>query len=424
MRSVLLIFSLILCFSTPGITQNGKKMLFKDATYEEEIRTVQLYPEGNTNAAVLEPAVARLGSNNLVLEFDDLVQNPEDYKAKILHCNEDWTKSRLSNIDFLYDYNEFNINNDFFSVNTKVRYIHYRFRLPQVKLPGNYLLVVYRGNNESDIIITKRFMVYSNQVNIKLTSTLNGLTSSNRLNQQLDFVINHENYEIINPLETVSVTLRQNERWDNAITDLKPSFIRDYANELEYRFFNFENNFLAGNEYRFFDMRSLRNPGAGVQSVDWNTYPISVKVMADQPQLYQAYTHRRDINGDYYIVNVDAGDGDTNSDYVNTTFTLVNERPLPGEIYVVGKMNNWDLKPQNRMTYNSKQKSYTADLILKQGFYNYKYYLKNDTLNYNYLEGNHFQAENTYEIFVYHRPLNMRADLLVGYGYYQMNRID
>ncbi len=422
MKFIKAIFLCSLIITIHAHAKQSKKLKFEDATYEHEIRTVQLYPNDNKNWNVLEPPVTKLGSMNLILEFDDLVQEPEDYKAKIIHCNKDWTKSRLSNIDFLYDFNEFVITNDQFSVDTKVPYIHYSMRLPQVKMPGNYLIIVYRGSDESDIILTKRFMVYNNRVSIELTSSLNALNSTNRFKQQLDFKINYKNYEILNPLETVSVVIRQNERWDNAVTNLKPSFIRDHITELEYRFFNFENSFEAGNEYRFFDMRSLRNPGQGVQNVDWNQYPISVTLMPDAPRIYQAYSHLPDINGDYYIVNVDSGNGDTYSDYVYTRFYLKPDRAIGENIYVVGKMNNWAKNEESRMKFEPKSQMYSTELLLKQGWYDYKYVVSSDTTDLNYLEGNHFQTENSYEIFVYHRPPNMRADMLIGYGFYQMNR--
>jgi len=421
MNSFSTIALILLVLTASNKTQNNKKLLYKDATYEEEIRTVQLYPQTGKNWTILEPPVAQLGRMNLVLEFDDLVQNPEEYRVKIIHCNRDWSKSRMSTIDYLYDFNEFNITDDKFSADTKVAYVHYTFRLPQVKLPGNYLLVAYRGSDDSDIILSKRFMVYTNNVSINLTSPLNGSNSPRREFQQLDFKINYQNYEIINPMESVNITLRKNERWDNAINNLKPSFVRDGLSELEYRYFNFENSFKAGNEYRFFDMRSLRNPGQGVHNVNWNTYPMTVNLMADRPRIYQPYSHLDDINGDFYIVNVDAGSGDTYSDYVNTRFSLASDYKVDGEVYLVGKMNNWELSENNRMKYDKKTKRYSTDLILKQGWYDYKYYVKNDTLDHNYLEGNHFQTENDYEILVYYRPMNMRADLLIGYAFYTMN---
>lgn len=402
-------------------SEQEKKLVYKDAVYEFEIKTVQLYPNTGHPNAVLLPAVSQPGNSNLVLEFDDLVQAPEDYRVRIIHCNSNWEPSRLRNLDYLYDYNEFNIRNYELSVDTKIAYVHYTFRVPNVKMPGNYLLVVHRGTDESDIILSKRFMVYNNSVNIVVNSQLSGLTSINRSNQQLDFIINYSNYPLQNPMENVFVVLRQNQRWDNAVTTLKPNFIRENISELEYRFFNFENNFLAGNEFRFFDMRSLRHPGQNVQRVNYGTHPISVQLMTDLPRIYQPYTQYDDINGDFFIANADTGNGEVQGDYVTAHFTLKAEK-ISGDVYVVGEMNNWNLN--HKMIYNEKAGMYNGEMILKQGYYDYQYYVRGDTVNTNYFEGNHFETDNEYEIFVYYRPPVGRGDLLIGYKYLILNDPD
>ncbi|UII30404.1 DUF5103 domain-containing protein [Fulvivirga ulvae] len=402
---------------TTSVYQN-KKLVYKDATYEPEIRTVQLYPYTGSSNAVLSPAVASLNNNNLLLEFDDLVQAPENYRVKIIHCNSNWTPSRLRSLDYLYDYNEFNIDNYQLSVDTKLSYVHYQFKIPNIKIPGNYLLVAYRGTDESDIILSKRFMLFSSLVSINLMSDLTGLSSNNRLNQQLDFTINYNDYPLQNPMENVSIVIRQNQRWDNAIATLKPNFIRENINELEYRFFNYENNFNAGNEFRFFDMRSLRYPGQNVQRANLNTRPTMVDLMMDKPRIYQPYTQYDDLNGEYFIANSDTGNGALQSDYVTVRFHLKADK-INGDIYVIGEMNNWDL--QNKMAYDEVSGTYNSEMILKQGYYDYQYYIKGDTLRSNYFEGDHFQTENEYEIFVYYKPPTSRSELLIGYGYYEMN---
>ena len=402
----------------PESPYQDKKLVYKDATYELEIRTVQLYPyNGNANAVLL-PAVAPLNNNNLLLEFDDLVQAPENYRVKIIHCNSDWTPSRLRSLDYLYDYNEFNIDNYQLSVDTKLSYVHYKFKIPNIKVPGNYLLVAYRGTDESDIILSKRFMLFSNLVSVNLMSDLTGPSSNNRLNQQLDFTINYSDYMLQNPMENVSVVIRQNQRWDNAITTLKPNFIRENVSELEYRFFNYENNFKAGNEFRFFDMRSLRYPGQNVQRVNLNTRPTLVELMIDKPRIYQPYTQYDDLNGEYFIANSDTGNGSVQSDYVTVRFHLKADK-VNGQVYVIGEMNNWNL--QNQMAYDEVSGMYNGEMILKQGYYDYQYYIKGDTLRSNYFEGDHFQTENEYEILVYYKPPTNRSELLIGYGYYEMN---
>lgn len=423
--TVAILFILLLgAFNFPYIRSKSvyqdKKLVYQDATYEPEIRTVQLYPYTGNGNAVLLPAVAALNNNNLLLEFDDLVQAPENYRVKIIHCNSDWTPSRLRSLDYLYDYNEFNIDNYQLSVDTKLSYVHYKFKIPNIKVPGNYLLVAYRGTDESDIILSKRFMLFSNLVSINLMTDLTGLTSNNRLNQQLDFKINYSDYPLQNPMENVSIVIRQNQRWDNAITTLRPNFIRENISELEYRFFNYENNFKAGNEFRFFDMRSLRYPGQNVQRANLNTRPTLVDLMMDKPRIYQPYTQYDDLNGEYFIANSDTGNGAVQGDYVTVRFHLQADK-TNGEVYVIGEMNNWNL--QNKMIYDEASGIYNGEMILKQGYYDYQYYIKGDTLRSNYFEGDHFQTENEYEIFVYYKPPASRSELLVGYGYYEMNPV-
>ena len=106
---------------------------------------------------------------------------------------------------------------------------------------------------------------------------------------------------------------------------------------------------------------------------------------------------------------------------MNIKFTLDTDWPLYGDVYLVGKMNNYDRTAQNKMVYNKKSDSYEGEMILKQGFYNYQYIVKSDTLDMNYLEGNHFETENDYEVLAYYRPMNLGADLLVGYTRVTLN---
>ncbi len=415
----LLVISIIAIFAFKNIPQqSGKKLQYKDLSYEEEIRTVILYPNKRAAADIFSPPVDQVGRNSLVLEFDDLVESHEQYRVKILNCSNDWKPTGLKTLDYLYDFNEFNITNYEYSTDTKIGYIHYTFNLPNIKLPGNYLLVAYRGTNEKDIILSKRFMIVSQKVDIEIMSNISGLTSINRKNQQIDFRINYEDIELINPLERIKVVLRQNQQWYNTISNLKPSFFKEGV--MDYQYFNFENNFGGGNEYRFFDMRSLRYPGQNVQRVDLLKRPSEVYLMTDGSRIYQAYAQYDDINGDFFIQNQDTG-GSSESDYLYTTFSLAVKEPIGGDIHVVGKMNNNSLDDVSKMSYNPKTKLYTNTQLLKQGFYNYKYVIQGDTLNTNYLEGDHFETENDYEIFVYYDPPELRTELLLGYKQLTIN---
>jgi hypothetical protein len=69
------------------------------------------------------------------------------------------------------------------------------------------------------------------------------------------------------------------------------------------------------------------------------------------------------------------------------------------------------------MIYNFEQKRYELDLLVKQGYYDYQYvYVPKNTKvpDETYIEGNYYETENNYVIYVYHRAFGSRFDRLIG----------
>lgn len=407
--------------SSQNSATNPKMMRAQDFAYEPQIRTVVVRPGFNDPETYLEPAVTRLGDPNLLLEFDDLRDQRDTYNLRIVHCNYNWTQSGLMDLDFLGVFNEFPINNFEFSVDTHIPYVHYWITLPPVKLPGNYLAVVYRGTDKNDIIITKRFMVYDTRVSFENERNLIGAGNVASLNQQINFTVNYQNLDIINPLESVKVTIRQNRRWDNLATDIRPSFVREIEKQLEYRFFESEKMFKGGNEFRFFDIRSLNNPGRNVARVNRMVKPYEVFIEPDKSRADEVYSQLPDFNGGFIPDNLDYPDA-AFTNYANINFTLIAPQRYPGNVFVTGAFNYWNLNDENRMQYDSVREVYTATTLLKQGWYDYQYFVQSPGVPPYALEGSHFQTENFYEIFVYYRPFQPQADLLIGYVRLEKNR--
>ena len=68
------------------------------------------------------------------------------------------------------------------------------------------------------------------------------------------------------------------------------------------------------------------------------------------------------------------------------------------------------------MHYDVERSIYHTSVLLKQGAYNYQYldnkdYIKSTAS----IEGNYFNTENAYSVFVYYRPSGRRYDMLVGF---------
>ncbi len=389
---------------------NPKTLQLIDRTYEPQIRTVQLYPTGNP----MQPAVTSFGQWNLMLAFDDLRSDRDTYLARIEHCNFDWTKSGLQDLDYMTEYNEFPINNYETSIDTHIPYGHYWFNLPAVKLSGNYVLVVYRSGDRDDIVLSRRFMVYETKVSFKRDSNLIGPSNMADLNQQINFTINHSNLYIPNPMLDVHVNMRQNQRWDNMAVNMHPTFVHDIEKELDYRYFDDANMFKAGNEFRFFDLRSLNYPGRYVARVNKAVKPFEVYIDRDKSRNGFPYAIYLDQNGGYSIDNYDYRQLPyTNYAYVN--FSLSSPQLRNTDVFVTGAFNAWNMNQESKMRYDSAIASYTARILLKQGLYDYQYVTKSASVPPYYFEGTNYQTENFYEVFVYYRALRPNADLLVGY---------
>ncbi len=419
---------LILYFIPPSWVRGQKQLRFEDNIYEPTIKSVLLYPlvgDANDAARNLNPPVIQLqDSKNLWLEFDDLKANYEQFHVKILSCTMDWKQSILSEIEYMPEYNDLIINDYRVSQNTKVPFYHYKIEIPKMLLSGNYLLVVWRDRRKDDIIISKRFMVYENRVGANGNVRQAQAPSKNKTHQQLDFAINFGGYSLMSPRDELKIMIRQNYRWDKTAKNLKPFSVDESSKKLEFRFFEDENTFPAGNEFRFFDARSTYNRGLFVERI----HRGKEDDMWISPQYNRsefAYLESNDFDGTFVIDNREGSNGETEADYIHTTFQLKSHELEANEkVFVNAGFNDWRLDKRNEMVYDNDFGGYLATILLKQGVYNYNFVVQkgNNAPDEVYFEGNFAETQNTYEIFVYHRPVTARCEKLVGYRVIDFNK--
>jgi len=68
------------------------------------------------------------------------------------------------------------------------------------------------------------------------------------------------------------------------------------------------------------------------------------------------------------------------------------------------------------MTFNYFNKTYECELYLKQGYYNYMYVFLPDgrpAAETDQIEGNHWETENEYTVYVYHKQMGTYYDQLI-----------
>jgi hypothetical protein len=398
-----------------------------DTVTDPNIRTVLFYADRGEGAkSHLSAAVTSLKNNApIVLEFDDTSGQYQNYHLKIYPCNADWQLINLNEVEYVSEYNDIILQNYQLSYSTKRNYYHYKINLPTTKIGGNFIAYIYKEQRKAEPIITRRFCVNAAKVNVggRATVSNNNLLRSSK--QQVDFGIQYAGYQVINPLADFKVVLRQNYRWDRTLTGLKPQYLRASESKIDYQFYNSETDFDGGNEFRFFDMRSLRNKFVGLHKITYTDTSYHVELLRDMPQGHKVYIFTDDFDGQYLIDHYENGNAEVEGDYANVTFKLETDDSLAQnqELYVLGAFNNYKCEPSYQMHYNAEQAAYTATIELKQGLYNYQYAIKNlsnGSISTHKTEGNHAKTQNTYEIFVYHKPIGARSEQLVGYSQFQI----
>ncbi|MDA1268215.1 MAG: DUF5103 domain-containing protein [Bacteroidetes bacterium] len=417
---LLLLFILFISLSQ---VINGQ--VLEDKVFVDHILSVRMFPQGSgTENQLLSPVISLTDSKSLVVLFDDLSYDPELYTAKLVHCDADWKKSALKDTDFSLAFNEYNVMDYAYSVNTRMPYIRYSFTLPRVSKSGNYLLKVYKNRDENAVIFTRRFMIVENLAAVGAQLVPPVQTEDRRALQQINATVNYSKLEVIDPLAQVKVYMRQNQRWDNVKILTKPTFLNQNSKLIRYEPFEGESTFRAGNEFRFIDLRFIRATGVNIASVKVEESLISAEVRVDLPRPGGVYAQYLDLNGQYMIQTSDrpGGDPEVESEYIYTTFYL---NDVPGKtIKLIGALSQWGKALEATLVYDAKKRIYTTSLLLKQGWYDYHYASdRGDGLfDSESLEGSHFQTENEYEVLVYYRALGSRYDQLVGYVYLQPNK--
>ncbi|WP_417290292.1 type IX secretion system plug protein domain-containing protein [Corallibacter sp.] len=378
------------------------------------IKTI-IFKGSNTQESQLP--VLRLGEY-ISLEFDALNGEEDNYYYKIEHYNFDWTPSPLARAEFMVGFDNQRIRNYENSFNTFQIYSHYKLTIPNdrtrsLKVSGNYMLKVF--NDYDELVFSRKFMVYENGasvgVNIKRFRNVKFIEGK----QSVDIVVNATGIRFNNPLQNVKTVIIQNNNLNTAITDLKPQYT--IGNELIYKYTN-ESSFWAGNEYLFFENKDIRAANTGIQSIElkdlYHNYLFTNTVRANKP-----YTYNPDINGNFLITAIDADNPDIEADYAWIHFSLLAPKMTDGKsIYVYGNFNNYALEDSNKMTYDDASGAYFTELLLKQGFYSYKYVVvdKNNNIDEGAIGGNFYQTENNYKVLVYYRELGARYDKLIGIG--------
>ena len=368
--------------------------------------------------------IITLNSNDFVnISFDDLTHEYHRYCYKIEHCEADWqTSSALFESDYIDGFASGNTIDDVQeSTNTVQLYTHYNISFPnnkcRPKISGNYRVTIYDENDEKHVVCRAYFMIVEPSMGVHLNVTTNTDIDINGKHQQVEMAVDYGNNIVSNPQTQIKTVVMQNSRWDNAVVNARPQYIK--ANGLQWihcKDFIFD----GGNEYRKFETLDVTHTTMGLESINWDGHNYHAWIWTDEPR--PSYIYDKDANGAFLIRNSDNIDNDVNSDYIITHFRLKTPQ-IPYPIYINGFFTNDRFLPQYEMKWNEKNQQYEGELLLKQGYYSYQYLMMKPEGKLKPVpsEGNFYQTENTYQALIYFKANGNRTDRLVGYTFGKWN---
>jgi hypothetical protein len=409
-------FILIFCsFLASTLYLSGFSQIIDNKVFKSDIRTPLAFPSGNPLGY---PMLELYSTTPIEFHFDLMGTERNDYRYAVYHCDHNWNVSDLTSNEYLSGFSVQDINDIEYSFNTEIEFLHYTFQFPNdLSKPtrsGNYGVIVFDGEDPfTSQVATFRMIVFENLVQINGVVNNSSSVGDRFKRQEIDFDISHAGFQINAPLRDVKVVILQNGDWSSSVRGLAPTFIKQ--NQLIYDY-NGPNNFDGGSEWRFFEVKSLKFASIQVEGLmmepdGWHAY-----LRRDLLRGGKAYQTEFDINGKFFIRNDLGEESHLDAEYIWVHFKL--DSPPILDAIVELETSESRFKPELfKLEYDMQEKAYAKKILMKQGYYNYRYKLRdlyhpNGDLS--ITEGNHSETENDYHIITYFFDRQFGGDRIIG----------
>lgn len=383
----------------------------------ETIKSAKAYRLGNE----VNDAVIDLNGNDVLrFEFDDISDEALSLDYTIVHCTHSWEPSELLFDEYANGFAFNSIDSRRNSMGTSTLYTHYQLNIPNsdvsLKLSGNYLLRVVEAGNHDKVLLQQRFRVVDAKVGVSARVVQPTNPQLKASAQQLELEINYAQLGSIDPFSEIAITITQNNQTYNAKENVRPVF--HSGSKVRY---SAPDSLLFGGGYEYRDLIFKSFAYKSNRFNNFNRYggEYHLNLAPDASNRQLNYSETRDINGKYIIKRDDCTESNTEAEYIWFYFTLPSEQELNADVYIYGELTGWSIAPAFKMRYSHTDRAYQARVLLKQGIYNYRYITVDRTsglATHHQFEGDYSNTENTYQIYVYHKPRGGRYWQLVSFS--------
>lgn len=392
-----------------------------DKILDTSIQTILIFPKGKP----LDLPVVHLNSmDELLVQFDDLTAQYQQYYFTIELMDINWQPIDLNPFDYIKGLTQNNIRDYSISSIAQQAYYHYQFSFPTAACrptkSGNYLMKVFRQSRSNELVFTKRFFVVEQEVSIAASIQEPFDETIAKSHQKIQISLDVKKITFLQPA-ALQVAVLQNTRYNNMVVSNAPSFVR--GNQMEY---NADRDFVfpAGKEARWLDIQNLRFKTDRIAQIQQLGYGTRIILKPDQSRANTPYFTFKDLNGQFIIRNAEGIRSEDQNDYAKVLFTYITKNKVPYQyesLYLAGALTGNQLDINSKMKWNSALGQYEKWLLLKQGYYSYNYILRSDKTpepihDFRWTEGDHWETENSYTIFVYYRAAGSRYDQIIGFS--------
>lgn len=412
------ILLLLLLAAVPSALQAQQRDDFYTHPIDKQVKTLRTIVDGDFMRL---PVIDNSQNSSIEISFDYLANEEPYLEYRVVHCDAQWQQDDLSELDYLDGFLPVKVAAAEPSFNTFTNYFHYSVNFPnkdvKLQVSGNYAVIFYDEDNPDTPIAVATFSVSEQMAFVAGEVSANTDIDYLQQHQQLTLQCSWSQSQLpyLDPAHDLKLLVTQNHRPDTRRIIPSPSRM-----EAGKAFYEHQQPliFEAGNTYRRFEFTDHRYATFGIEQVRYQAPDYHVTLVTDQARSGSFYRYDQDQHGRYLVHALRVDDTDLESEYFWAHFFLSGAMPPRGNggIYLTGDFTYGELSDDYKMTYDTELQCFVADVLLKQGHYNYQYLVEmpDGRLSTSVVEGNYYETQNQYDIYVYYRPIGARYDRLLG----------